>query len=77
MFMWLSQGEFRLSGVTKQQAPPGQACLANSILGGRVRVQINQLVILRGMNQAAKFDRNYSTQTMQVQALQGGIPGRS
>jgi hypothetical protein len=67
--MWLSQGEFRLSDMTKQQAPPGQACLANSVLGGRVRVQINQLVILRGMNQAAVFDWDYSTHTMQVQAL--------
>jgi hypothetical protein len=53
--------------MMKEQAPPGQACLDDSILRGWVRAHKNQLVILTGMNQA-KRRAHYSTQMGGAQA---------
>jgi hypothetical protein len=44
-------------GIGKGQAPPGQTCLGKSILSGWNRLQMDQLVILWGMNPAFKFVR--------------------
>ena len=56
-----------MMGIGKRTSPPDQACLVIRFLGGWVKAQKNQLVILIGMIQA-KLRADYSTQMGEAQA---------
>jgi hypothetical protein len=71
MFIWLSQRFSEMMGIGKRTSPPDQACLVIRFLGGWVKAQKNQLVILIGMIQA-KLRGDYSTQVGEAQAGFGG-----
>ena len=59
-----------MMGIEERTSPPDQACLDIRFLGGWVRAQKNQLVILMGMIQA-KRRAHYSTQVGEAQARFG------
>jgi hypothetical protein len=68
MFIWISQSiSLEMMGIGKRTSPPDQACLVIRFLGGWVKAQKNQLVILIGMIQA-KLRADYSTQVGEAQA---------
>jgi hypothetical protein len=56
-----------MMGIEERTSPPDQACLDIRFLGGWVRAQKNQLVILMGMSQA-KHREDYSTHVGEAQA---------
>jgi hypothetical protein len=65
---------FRNDGIVKWTSPPDQACLDIRFLGGWVKAQKNQLVILMGMIQA-KLRADYSTQVGEAQANYTEVSG--